>query len=141
MKTIRIKNNNLPWVDAEMRRLFQERDRLHSFATEFPKSDPIWERYRECRNFCKSKLRRKMFEFCSDKTTSYFESAKKYWAFYKSVVKTKKSAGAHLITNIINAIGNVILRTMVFEYFNNSRYFKSYKHLFRKNRNLYHGLN
>ena len=27
MKTIRIKNNNLPWVDTEMRRLFQERDR------------------------------------------------------------------------------------------------------------------
>ena len=38
MKTIRIKNINLPWVDAKMRRLFQERDRLHSFATDFPKS-------------------------------------------------------------------------------------------------------
>ena len=37
-------------------------------------------------------------------------------------------------------IGSLILRTMVFEYFNNSLYFKSYKHLFRKNRNLYHGL-
>ena len=28
---------------------------------------------------------------------------------------------------------------MVIEYFNNSLYFKSYRHLFSKNRNLYHG--
>ena len=38
-------------------------------------------------------------------------------------------------------IGNLILRTMMLEYFNNSLYFISYKHLFSKNRNLYHGLN
>ena len=103
MKTIRIKKNNLPWVDAEMRKLFQERDRLHSFATGFPKSDPIWDTYKACRNFCKSRLRRKMFEFYSDKSTSYFKSSKKFWAFYKSVVKTKKSSDTQLITNIIDA--------------------------------------
>ena len=29
--------------------------------------------------------------------------------------------------------GNLILRTMVLEYFNNASYFKSYRHFFRKN--------
>ena len=102
-KSIRIKNNNLPWVDDEMRKALQERDKLHTYASDFPKSDPIWENFRACRNSCKSMLRRKMFAFYSDKTSSYFKSSKKFWAFYKSVVKTKKSSVNQIIPNVFDA--------------------------------------
>jgi hypothetical protein len=35
LKTIRVKRDNLPWVDNEMRDLFSFRDKLHTVAKSF----------------------------------------------------------------------------------------------------------
>ena len=63
VKSIRIKQNNLPWVDNEMKKHFLERDRLHALACSFDKSHTIWDTFRKLRNSCKSLLRKKNERF------------------------------------------------------------------------------
>jgi hypothetical protein len=43
-----------------------------------------------------------MCEFFKDKSTSYFKTNKKFWAFYKSVIKTKNSSNNQTIGNILD---------------------------------------
>jgi hypothetical protein len=100
LKQVRIKIDNQPWFDDELRKLNNERNRIHSFAYDFPPSDPIWDRFRQIRN--KSLNRWKMCEFFKDKSTSYFKTNKKFWAFYKSVIKTKNSSNNQTIGNILD---------------------------------------
>jgi len=100
LKTIRLKNKSLPWMDKEIRDIISMRDRLHTLASSFEKSHSIWESYRTLRNECKSLMRRKMKQFYEAKTTKSFGSSKKFWDFYKSVVKTKKSKNTQLISKI-----------------------------------------
>jgi len=102
LKQVRIKIDNQPWFDDELRKLTNERNRVHSFAYDFPPSDPIWDRFRQIRNKCKSMNRWKMCEFFKDKSTSYFKTNKKFWAFYKSVIKTKNSSNNQTIGNILD---------------------------------------
>ena len=105
-KKIRLKKNNLPWIDGEVKELFLARDKLHALALEHSdRTHPIWKTFIEYRNRCKSLLRRKMIEFYADKTSSKFNSSKNFWTFYKSVVKTKKHAST-TPSNIIDATTN-----------------------------------
>jgi hypothetical protein len=106
LKTIRVKRDNLPWVDNEMRDLFSKRDALHTVATSYnDKSHQIWDLYRDLRNFCRSTLRQKMRSFFVEKTTKEFTTSKDFWKFYnKFVIKTKKSKDAQIISNIIDPI-------------------------------------
>jgi len=101
LKMTRLKNKQLPWVDIEMKRLFAERDRLHSLASSFPRAHPIWQTFRDLRNNCKSTLRHKMREYCKKKTESTYGNPLKFWSFAKSIIKTKKSNENALITNIL----------------------------------------
>jgi len=107
VKTIRLKENILPWVDTEMRNWFNQRDKLLILANESSESriSPEWDKYREIRNLCKSKLREKMKLYYEDKTAPNFKSSRKFWDFYKSVVKTKKSKSSHPIS-VIDQDGN-----------------------------------
>ena len=52
---------------------------------------------------CKSLLRKKMIEYFKGKQSSHFGSSKKFWNFYKAVVKTKKSNDSQLIPNIVDS--------------------------------------
>ena len=108
LKSIRLKRNDLPWVDQDMRELFVKRDKLHTLASGFKdKNHTIWNTYRELRNFCKSTLRRKMKSFFEEKSTKDFKSSKDFWKFYnKFVVKSKKSKDDQLISNIFDANKN-----------------------------------
>ena len=109
LKTVRIKIDNQPWFDDELRKFTNERNRIHSYALNYPSSDPIWDRFRQFRNYCKSLNRRKMIEFYKDKSNSYFEGNKKFWVFYKSVIsviKTKKSTNNQIIGNIFDVESN-----------------------------------
>ena len=36
--------DNHPWFDDELRKLTNERNRIHSFAYDFPASESIWDR-------------------------------------------------------------------------------------------------
>ena len=101
-KSIRVKVNNQPWFDDELRDLTNEKNRVHSFALNFPAIDPIWARFRKMRNFCKSLNRKKMIEFYKNKTCSNFKTNKKFWVFYKSVIKTKKASDSGVIGNIFD---------------------------------------
>lgn len=95
------KRNSYPWVDKELSYLMLKRDKLHEIAVESKtnKLDSIeWFNFRQARNACAAMFKKKMIEFFSDKTASNFKSSKKYWEFYKTVVKTKKSS----VTNINN---------------------------------------
>ena len=78
LKTVRLKKNNLPWVDSEMKNNFIARDKLHSLIASYDKTHSIWNTYRELRNACKSLLRKKMNAYYSEKTASYFKSSKKF---------------------------------------------------------------
>ena len=50
-------------------------------------------------------MRQKMKSFFLNKTQSFFGSPRKFWDFYKSVIKTKKSRSSDLITNIKTSDG------------------------------------
>lgn len=79
LKTRQARNNYLPGVDLEMRLRFKQRDDFHCFASNFEKSHPIWAKFREISNMCKSLLRKKMIEYFKDKQSSHFGSSKKGW--------------------------------------------------------------
>jgi hypothetical protein len=106
LKTTRVKRDNLPWVDKEMRDLLLKRVALHTVAMSYnDKSHQIWDLYRDLRNFCRSTLRQKMRSFFVEKTTKEFTTFKDFWKFYnKFVIKTKKSKDAQIISNIIDPI-------------------------------------
>ena len=94
LKTVKIKIDNQPWFDDELRKFTNERNRIHSYAQNYPSRDPIWDCFWQFRNYCKSLNRRKMIEFYKDKSNSYFEGNKKFCVFYKSVIKTKNSVSS-----------------------------------------------
>ena len=51
LKTRRLKKNHLPWVDNELQKDFQARDKLYSLACSYnDKNHEIWEAFREVRN-------------------------------------------------------------------------------------------
>ena len=51
------------------------------------------------RDQCSLLFKKKMNDFFENKTASYFKSSDKFWKFYKSFIKTKKSSSS-TITNI-----------------------------------------
>ena len=107
-KNIRIRNNHLPWVDSEMKKLFLQRDKMHELAKNYHSDHPTRKTFKELRNNCASTLKKKMKEFYISKTSSDFNSSKDYWSFYKSVIKTKKSSNSkQAISNIIYGLNNM----------------------------------
>ena len=61
-----------------------------------------------------------MKSFFLNKTQSFFGSPRKFWEFYKSVIKTKKSRSSELITNIKAADGKLSQNcSEAAEFFNN----------------------
>ena len=81
----------MPWIDKELLFLIAKKDHLYKIAVNSgnDRSAQAWENFRAARNTYKSKMRQKMENYFLDKTCSNFKSSKKYWSFYKSVVKTK----------------------------------------------------
>ena len=54
LKSVRLKNNSLPWFDQELISLFRKRDKLYELATSFDdKTHQTWKSFVEFRNFCK----------------------------------------------------------------------------------------
>ena len=103
LKKFRLKKlPKLPWVDQEMIRLLAKRDVAHQIAVESKteRESAEWMIFKELRNHCKSMLRSKMKEYFADKSPAFFGSTKKYFEFYSTVVKTKKSTGSASISSI-----------------------------------------
>lgn len=100
IRSIRVKKNHLPWVDSEMKKLFIIRDKIYSTDQLYDKSHSIWFEFKIIRNRCKSMLRQKMKNYYINKTSSKMGDSKKFWNFYKSVIKTKKSTEVQSISNI-----------------------------------------
>ena len=114
-KTLRIKANNQPWFDDELRYATYERNRIHSFALNYPSTDPIWDRFRQFRNRCKSMNRKKMCAYFKDKSISHFKTNKKFWTFYKSVIKTKNRVQIKLLGIYLTQILiNMFLRLLIY---------------------------
>jgi hypothetical protein len=92
-----------------MRELFSFREKLHTVAKSPNNiSNPIWNIYRDLRNFYRSTLRRKMRSFFVEKTTKEFTTSKGFWKFYnKFVIKKKKSKDAQRISNMIGPISKL----------------------------------
>ena len=97
----------MPWVDAELRKWFNIRDKLLVLAhsSSETRTGPAWDKYKEMRNYCKSQLKLKMKKFYEEKTASHFQSSKKFWSFYQSVVKTKKTNSSAAPLSIIDEDG------------------------------------
>ena len=91
---IKIKQKNLPWLDASTFKLKNYRDKLYKYAVK-SKSIEDWNRYKEVRNKYNSFIKFKMKNYFFDKNSSFFKSSKKYWQFYKKYIKTKVSSNAH----------------------------------------------
>ena len=97
------KVDNCPWMDKELFYALKQRDIKHALFV-MSGSDKLsdeWNEFRVSRNYFKSLSRSKMKDFYSDKICSKFKSPKDYWAFYKTVVKTKKSSTSSSVTNLI----------------------------------------
>ena len=93
-------------MDNELQHLIAKRDIAHRIALDSnDKLSSDWKDFRTARNICKSKMREKMKIYFLDKTQSSFGVPRKFWNFYKSVVKTKKSSPTNLVTNIKNTHG------------------------------------
>ena len=107
IKNFRLKkDSNVPWMDKELLYLIAKRDIAHGLARNVvDKKSCEWHNFRVARNLCKSKMRQKMKSFFLNKTQSFFGSPRKFWDFYKTVIKTKKSRSSKLITNIKNSDG------------------------------------
>ena len=107
IKNFRLKkDSNVPWMDKELLYLIAKRDIAHGLARNvIDKESCEWHNFRVARNLCKSKMRQKMKSFFLNKTQSFFGSPRKFWDFYKTVIKTKKSRSSELITNIKNSDG------------------------------------
>ena len=67
-----LKDNNLPWVDTELRNWFCYQDNLLVFALSVNenRTGPEWDEYRKIRNYCKSLFKQKMCKFFEDQTLS-----------------------------------------------------------------------
>ena len=47
LKSIRVKRDNLPWIDNEQRQLIENREKLHAVLMSYnDKSHPLWDNYR-----------------------------------------------------------------------------------------------
>ena len=109
MKTIRLKSNNQPWFDDELRNITYERNRIHTFALNYPSNYPIWDRFRQFRNRCKSRNHKKMCDYFKDKLFSHCKTSNKFRTFYKSFIKTKKSGSNQIIGKIFDLNTNQLL--------------------------------
>ena len=53
LKSVRLKNNSLPWFDQELISLFRKRDKLYELENSFDdKTHQTWKSFVEFRNFC-----------------------------------------------------------------------------------------
>ena len=104
IKTIRVKNKHLPWFDQELRDAIKFRDEQFVLMKTFSidKNDPVWNEWRIIRNECKSLQRKKMCKYFSQKINEYKGDSKKYWTFYKLIVKMKKSKDISSISSILD---------------------------------------
>ena len=104
IKTIRLKKrDNFPWVDAELHFHIARRDKLHAIAIDSNTNrldSAEWLSFRAQRSRTQKIFREKMTEYFRDKCCANFKSSKKYWAFYKSVIKAKKSIATKSISSI-----------------------------------------
>ena len=102
IKTIRLRNNHLPWFDQDIRDAIRHRDEQFVLIKRVvsDKSDPRWDHWRTIRNNCKSLMRKKMCAYFAEKTNEYKGDSKRYWSFHKLVVKMKKSKDASSISSI-----------------------------------------
>ena len=111
LKKFRLKKSNaIPWIDSELLELIAAKDHLHKAAVNSGTSQDstVWKAFITARNIYKSSMRKKMTIFFHNKTSSYFKSSKKFWSFYKSVVKTKKGSSDKPINNLISDDGSLV---------------------------------
>lgn len=95
---IKIKQKQLPWLDASTFKLKNYRDKLYRYALK-SKSLEDWDKYKLIRNKYNIFIKTKMKNYFFDKDTSHFNSSKKYWHFYKKYVKTKASSNAFSVSS------------------------------------------
>jgi hypothetical protein len=105
VKTKRMKNNNSPWFDKELKDMFLVRDRVHAYALSLTndRNHQVWVTFRKIRNDCKSKYKKKMKLFFESKTTKDFTSSKDFWKFYNHFIKTKRSKCDNTISSIYDS--------------------------------------
>ena len=104
------KRDRYPWVDAELHFHLALRDKLYAIAIDSNTNrlDSMeWTKFRAQRGTTQKMFRAKMTEYFREKCCTNFKSSKKYWAFYKSVVKTKKSVASKSV-NSINTNGTTV---------------------------------
>ena len=87
LKSIRIKRDNLPWIDNEHRKLFDNRDKIHAVLMSYnDKSYPLWDNFRELRNNCRSSLRKKMRAFFVEKMLENKENILTLFIDFKKLI-------------------------------------------------------
>ena len=110
------------------------KDHLHKAAVNSGTSrdSTVWKAFITARNIYKSSMRKKMTIFFHNKTSSYFKSSKKFWSFYKSVVKTKKGSSDKPINNLKSDDSSLVSENkLLVDHFN--KFFGNFKLLFQIN--------
>jgi hypothetical protein len=129
LKKFRLKKSNaIPWIDSELLELIAAKDHLHKAAVNSGTSrdSTEWKAFITARNIYKSSMRKKMTIFFHNKTSSYFKSSKKFWSFYKSVVKTKKGSSDKPINNLKSDDGSLVSENkLIVDQFN--KFFGNFK--------------
>lgn len=80
-----------------------QRDKLYDIFNEAKVSkigSIEWSNFKEQRKVVQTMSRAKMTDFFKEKCSKSFKAPKKYWSFYKSIVKTKKSSSKENINCI-----------------------------------------
>ena len=94
IKKIRLKKcERYPWIDNELQQQMAQRNKLYAIFNEAKVSkigSIEWSNFKEQRKVVQTMSRAKMTDFFKEKCSKSFKTPKKYWSFYKSIVKTKK---------------------------------------------------
>ena len=86
--------------------MIAKRDNAHRIALgSYNILSSDWRDFRTARNICKSKMREYIYFLY--KTQSSLATPRKFWNFYKSVVKIKKSSPTNLVTYIKSTHGAI----------------------------------
>ena len=89
IRKMRVKNENIPWIDNEIRDKMYERDYKHKKAVS-TKNDAIWNQYKKLRNEVTGLMRKKKKDYYVTKLESS-KNSKDMWKAMNNIIPNKKN--------------------------------------------------
>ena len=91
-RKVKVKSNNQPWMNGEVRKVINNRYKLLLKARETPKNSKEWAEYRKARNRCTNLIRHAKATYWNDKFSSA-DCPKSFWSLvrkFKGVSSTPR---------------------------------------------------